>query len=153
PANWQTTKTRIEGAVPRFDSLKPSMAGTIGRAITDTIFINTSYVYEYHKSIKSHSMEGPMKTNKHQVLPALAFCLAMIACTVPAWVNSVEADAKVAAPIAASLIDVIDPALAPAVTLVVSGFNALVKTLDDYKAGPTGTNLQAVESAFNAVNE
>ncbi len=74
------------------------------------------------------------------------------ACAIPAWVNTVEADAKVAEPIAASLIVVIDPALAPLVTLVSNGFTALVNTLDTYKASPTATNLQAVQSAFQAVN-
>jgi hypothetical protein len=78
--------------------------------------------------------------------------LAFNACTVPAWVNTAESDAEIAAPIAASLIDVIDPSLAPVVALVENGFNALVKTLDAYKASPTATNLQAVQSAFNAVN-
>ncbi len=73
-------------------------------------------------------------------------------CTVPSWVNTAEQDAAVAAPIAASLVDVIDPALAPVVTLVEDGFNALVKTLDAYKASPTATNLQAVQAAFEAVN-
>jgi hypothetical protein len=67
-------------------------------------------------------------------------------------VNTAESDAEVAAPIAASLIDVIDPPLAPVVTLIEDGFNALVKTLDTYKASPTATNLQAVQSAFAAVN-
>src|SRR5579871_6141877 len=75
-----------------------------------------------------------------------------ISCTVPSWVSTAESDAEVAVPIAASLVDVIDPSLAPAVTLVQNGFNALVKTLDTYKASPTSTNLQAVESAFTAVN-
>jgi hypothetical protein len=74
------------------------------------------------------------------------------ACVVPTWVNTAEQDAEVAAPIAASLVEVIDPALAPVVTLVESGFNALVKTLDTYKAMPTATNLQAVQAAFAAVN-
>jgi hypothetical protein len=74
------------------------------------------------------------------------------ACKIPAWVNTVESDAEVAAPIAASLIDVIDPALVPVVTLIENGFNALVQTLDAYKAAPTATNLQAVQSAFEAVN-
>jgi cytoskeletal protein RodZ len=82
----------------------------------------------------------------------LAIFLATLACTVPAWVNTVESDAKVAAPIAAGLIDVIDPALAPAVSLIENGFNALVATLDTYKASPTATNLQAVQAAFAAVN-
>jgi len=82
----------------------------------------------------------------------LASVLWLEACTVPAWVNTAESDAEVAAPIAASLIDVIDPPLAPVVTLIEDGFNALVKTLDTYKASPTATNLQAVQSAFAAVN-
>lgn len=73
-------------------------------------------------------------------------------CTVPSWVNTAEQDAEIAAPIAASLVDVIDPALEPVVTLVEDGFNALVKTLDTYKAAPTATNLQAVQAAFEAVN-
>jgi hypothetical protein len=82
----------------------------------------------------------------------LASVLWLEACTIPAWVNAVEADAKVAAPIAASLIEVIDPALAPLVTLIQTGFNALANTLDTYKASPTATNLQAVQAAFAAVN-
>lgn len=82
----------------------------------------------------------------------LASALWFEACTVPSWVNSVESDAAVAVPIAASLVDLIDPALAPTVTLIENGFNALVKTLDTYKASPTATNLQAVQSAFAAVS-
>lgn len=82
----------------------------------------------------------------------LASALWLEACAIPAWVNTVESDAEVAVPIAASLIDVVDPALAPVVTLVESGFAALVKTLDTYKGEPTATNLQAVQSAFAAVN-
>ncbi len=82
----------------------------------------------------------------------LASVMVWQACAVPAWVNTAEQDAEVAAPIAASLVDVIDPALAPVVTLVEDGFSALVKTLDAYKASPTATNLQAVQSAFEAVN-
>jgi hypothetical protein len=82
----------------------------------------------------------------------LASALWLGACAIPAWVNTAEQDAEVAAPIATSLIDVIDPALAPVVTLIENGFNALVKTLDTYKASPTPTNLQAVQAAFAAVN-
>jgi hypothetical protein len=93
-----------------------------------------------------------MKARDRLSAAVLLAVLGVAACTVPAWVNTVEADAKIAAPIAASLIDVIDPALAPVVTAVEAGFNALAKTLDDYKASPTATNLQAVQSAFNAVN-
>jgi hypothetical protein len=90
---------------------------------------------------------------RHLVLAVLlASALWFQACAIPAWVNTVESDAEVAAPIAASLIDVVDPALAPVVTLVENGFTALVKTLDTYKASPTATNIQAVQSAFAAVN-
>ena len=90
---------------------------------------------------------------QHLVLATLLACaLWLEACAIPAWVNTVESDAEVAVPIAASLIDVIDPALAPLVTLIDNGFTALVKTLDTYKASPSATNLQAVQSAFAAVN-
>ena len=93
-----------------------------------------------------------MKARKPMLVTLLACALVLVACTVPAWVNTVEADAEVAAPIAGSLIDVIDSALAPLVTLIENGFTALAKTLDTYKASPTATNLQAVQSAFAAVN-
>jgi len=91
-----------------------------------------------------------MKRAFSGVLLASVFCFQ--ACTVPAWVNTVESDAEIAAPIAASLIGVIDPALSPLVTQIDNGFSALAKTLDTYKALPTSTNLQAVEAAFEAVN-
>jgi hypothetical protein len=94
-----------------------------------------------------------MKTRTMILAGILALALGGLACTIPAWVNTVESDAEVAAPIAASLIDVIDPSLAPVVTLIETGFNALVKTLDTYKASPTATHLQAVQSAFEAVNK
>jgi hypothetical protein len=58
----------------------------------------------------------------------------------------------VGVPIAASLVDVIDPALAPAATLIEDGFSALVKTLDTYKASPTATNLAQLESAAQIKN-
>jgi soluble cytochrome b562 len=93
-----------------------------------------------------------MKVRKLILATLLAGTLWLEACAVPAWVNTVESDAEVAAPIAASLIDVIDPSLAPVVTLIETGFNALAKTLDTYKASPTATNMQAVQSAFEAVN-
>ncbi len=92
-----------------------------------------------------------MKLRIMMIATLLASCLWIEACTIPSWVNTVEQDAEIAAPIAASMIDVIDPPLAPVVTLIETGFNALVKTLDTYKASPTATNLQAVQSAFNAV--
>ena len=82
----------------------------------------------------------------------LATVLGMAACTIPEWVNTVESDAKIAVPIAASLMDVIDPALAPLVSAIETGFDALTRTLDAYKASPTATNLQAVQAAFIAVN-
>jgi hypothetical protein len=58
----------------------------------------------------------------------------------------------VAVPIAGSLIAVIDPSLAPLVTIIENGFSALVNTLNTYKATPTATNLQAVQAAFKAVD-
>jgi hypothetical protein len=82
----------------------------------------------------------------------LAATLFVAACVVPAWVNAVEADVEIAVPIAASLITVIDPALAPLVNAVVAGLNALEKVLDTYKSSQTATNLQAVQAAMNAVN-
>ena len=97
-------------------------------------------------------METRMKAYQLVLATLLAATLWLEACTIPAWVNTVEADAEVAAPIAASLMDVIDPALAPLVTAIDNGFTALVKTLDTFKAAPTATNLQAVESALAAVN-
>jgi hypothetical protein len=102
--------------------------------------------------MKSITKESVMSIRNTIFATLLASVIWFQACTVPAWVNKVEADAKIAVPIAASLIDVIDPALAPTVTLVEDGFNALVKTLDTYKASPTATNLQAVQAAFAAVN-
>ena len=82
----------------------------------------------------------------------LATAVFVQACVIPSWVNTVEADAKIAVPIAGSLIDVIDPALSPLVALIEQGFDALTKTLDTYKSKPNATNLQAVQSAFNAVS-
>ena len=93
-----------------------------------------------------------MRVRKLLLATLLASVLWWEACAIPAWVNTAEQDAEVAAPIAASLIDVVDPALAPVVTLIESGFSALVKTLDTYKASPTASNLQAVQAAFAAVN-
>ncbi len=82
----------------------------------------------------------------------LASVMWLGACTVPAWVNTVMADAQTAAPIAGSLVDVIDPSLGPLVTVIENGFTALVNTLNTYKAQPTATNLQAVQAAFVAVD-
>src|ERR1035438_6767979 len=83
-------------------------------------------------------MEENMKARKPLLAALLVCALALVACTIPAWVNTVEADAEIAVPIAASLIDVIDPALASLVSLIEGGFNALVKTLDTYKASQIG---------------
>ena len=93
-----------------------------------------------------------MKCRTLSLIAIIAGALMVVACTMPAWVNTVESDAEVAVPIAASLIAVIDPALAPLVTGIESGFTALTRTLDTYKASPTATNLQAVQSAFAAVD-
>lgn len=93
-----------------------------------------------------------MKYRTLSLIAIITGALMVVACTMPAWVNTVESDAEVAVPIAASLIDVIDPALAPLVTGIETGFTALAKTLDTYKASPTATNLQAVQAAFAAVD-
>jgi hypothetical protein len=106
----------------------------------------------HHRMARLFAIGDVMKTRTVILAGILALALGVLACTIPAWVNTVESDAKIAAPIAASLIDVIDPSLAPVVTLIETGFNALIKALDTYKASPTATNLQAVQSAFEAVN-
>jgi hypothetical protein len=93
-----------------------------------------------------------MKLRTMFLATLLASVIWLTACTVPSWVNTVESDAEIAAPIAASIIDVVDPGLAPLVSLIENGFSALAKTLDTYKASPIATNLQAVQSAFAAVN-
>jgi hypothetical protein len=93
-----------------------------------------------------------MKSRKLIFGILLASVLGISACTIPAWVNTVGSDAEVAVPIAASLIGVIDPALAPLVSAIKAGFDALTKTLDGFKSAPTDSNLQAVQSAFAAVN-
>jgi hypothetical protein len=93
------------------------------------------------------------------ILSTLLACVIFFqACAIPKWVNTAEQDAEVAVPIAASLVDVIDPPLAPVVTLIENGFNALVKSLDTYKADlqaqspNAATDLQAVQAAFAAVS-
>lgn len=82
----------------------------------------------------------------------LASVLWLSACTVPAWFTTAENIAETAVPIAGEIVSIADPAVAPVVTIVETGFSALVKTLQTYQASPTATNLQAVQSAFNAVN-
>ena len=74
------------------------------------------------------------------------------ACAVPAWVNAAAQDASVAAPIAASLVTIIDPALAPLAAAIDTGFAALAKVLNTYEKSPTATNLDAIQSAFAAVD-
>jgi hypothetical protein len=99
-----------------------------------------------------------MKIQTFILSTLLAGVLCFEACVIPAWVNTAESDAQVAIPIAASLVDVIDPALAPVVTLIENGFIALSKALDTYKADlqanspNTATDLRAVQAAFEAVN-
>lgn len=85
------------------------------------------------------------------VFLAIAISLG-VACVTPTWVTTAIGIAQVAVPIAGSIVDIIDPALAPVVTMVENGFSALVNTLNSYKASPTTTNLQAVEAALAAVN-
>ena len=94
-----------------------------------------------------------MKIRTLIIATALASCLWLQACAVPAWVNDAENIAKTIVPIAGSIVDIVDPALAPAVTIAEGAFQALVKALDDYKAQPNATTLQAVQSAFTAVND
>ena len=93
-----------------------------------------------------------MKIRALVLSSVLAVVLFVAACVVPPWVNTVENDAEIAVPIAASIVDLIDPALAPLDNAIVAGFNALIKVLDTYKASPTATNLQAVQAAVAAVN-
>ena len=81
----------------------------------------------------------------------LASVLCVSACTVPAWVNTAEGIAEAAVPIAGSIVDIVDPALAPVVTLVEGGFTALDNTLKTYEASPTATNLQAAQAALAAL--
>jgi soluble cytochrome b562 len=86
----------------------------------------------------------------------LCFILAIVglalACAVPDWVTQAEQITETAVPIASAIIDIADPAVAPVVTIVVQGFNALATTLDTFKASQTATNLQAVQAAVAAVN-
>ena len=93
-----------------------------------------------------------MKQRNLVLLVISAMGAVILACAAPAWINTAEADAEVAVPIAASLVDVIDPPLAPLVSLIQKGFTALVDTLNTYKSTPSATNLQAVQAAFQAVD-
>lgn len=75
------------------------------------------------------------------------------ACVAPSWVVSAENIAAAVVPIAGTILEIIDPPLAPLVTLVVNGFNAVLKALQDYQnainqgQSPV-TFLQAIRAAF-----
>ena len=75
------------------------------------------------------------------------------ACTAPTWVTTAENIAGAIIPIAGTILSIIDPPLAPIVTLVVNGFNAVLKALQDYQNAinngqVTTTFLQAIRAAF-----
>ena len=75
------------------------------------------------------------------------------ACATPTWVQAAENIAAAIVPIAGTILEIIDPPLAPLVTLVVNGFNAVLKALQDYQnainlgQAPT-TFLAAIQAAF-----
>ena len=74
-------------------------------------------------------------------------------CTIPTWVNTAEGIASVAVNIGTNLLSLIDPPLAPLVTAVNAGFNAVLKAIQDYQAAlATDPNpvtfLEAVKVAF-----
>jgi hypothetical protein len=93
-----------------------------------------------------------MKVKKLFVTAILATTLGIMTCGVPTWVSVVEGFAKIAVPIAGSIVDLVAPELSPLVTLIENGFTALTNTLDTYKALPNDTNLQAVQAAVTALN-
>jgi hypothetical protein len=92
-----------------------------------------------------------MRWKKFLAIPLL-FVFLTLACKSLAWVNTVESIAKIAVPIAGSIVTAVDPGLAPIVAGVQAGFTALIGALDTFKTSPTDTNLQKVQAAFNAVN-
>lgn len=81
----------------------------------------------------------------------LASVIWFSACSTPTWVITGENIAEAAVPIAGSILDIVDPPLAPVVTLVEGGFTAVVNTLKAYQAAPNATTLQATQSAFIAL--
>ncbi len=93
-----------------------------------------------------------MKIKKLLLVPILGLAL-LVACVVPAWVSTAESIAKVAVPIAGTLVSIIVPVAGPAAAVVQTGFNALIKAFDTYKASQTDTNLQAISAILNAVNQ
>jgi len=89
---------------------------------------------------------------KNKILLGVFFAvLITVACQVPAWVNTVENIAETGVTIAAELVAVADPSIAPLVTEADNLLNALIATLNTYKASPNATNLQSVQSAVDAV--
>lgn len=92
--------------------------------------------------------------SKTMIATALIALLAVaISCAVPSWLSVLEADVKIALPIALSLVGVIDPALAPAATLVVSALKALMAAWDEYRAQPTVSNFQKLQAAVKSAND
>lgn len=77
-------------------------------------------------------------------------------CVTPGWVISAENIAGDIVPIAGTILSIIDPPLAPLVTLVVGGFNAVKQALIDYQTAinngqPTVTFLQAIQAALSTL--
>ena len=75
---------------------------------------------------------------------------------IPVWVITAEGIAADIVPIAGTILDIIDPPLAPIVNLAVNGFNAVLKALQDYQNAinngqPTVTFLQAIQAAFSTL--
>jgi hypothetical protein len=75
---------------------------------------------------------------------------------IPGWVITAEGIAQDIVPIAGTILDIIDPPLAPLVNLAVNGFNAVLKALQDYQNAinngqPTVTLLQAIQAAFSTL--
>jgi len=72
---------------------------------------------------------------------------------VPPWVISAEGIAQFGVDSAAEIISVIDPAIAPLVQAVKTGFDAVTAALQAYEkalqtSGPNTTLLQAIQIAF-----
>jgi len=92
------------------------------------------------------------KAKKLVVTAILAATLGIMACGLPTWVSVAEGFAKIAVPIAGSIVDLVAPELSALVTIIENGFTALTNTLDTYKAQPNATNLQAIQAAVTALN-
>jgi len=89
-----------------------------------------------------------MRFSKQALPVVLLFCILVASCKIPAWVGVAEGIAKVAAPMIASVVDIVDPALAPQAKQAQDAFNVLITAFDQYKADPNATTLQAIQSAF-----